>query len=142
MWRDYGANHTGFCVGYNLKIPALFNKGGGDVRYYDKLPIIIPSPIHDKLHTMKQFHDQYFSKLKQWEFEEEYRLLKRFPEPATAAHRTITLPDEALLEIIFGAKIDPKHKKEIMEFANEHLPKVKLLQAHLTDNEQIEITSA
>lgn len=134
MWTSYSADHTGFCVGYNPKIAFKFFGGGGEVRYLDELPIIMPTPIHD--HETQHFF-QVFSKLKKWNYEEEYRAHKFHPQPATVAQRTITLPIEAYTEIIFGAKIDSRDKKEITDIVKNTLPNMILRQAQLADNGEI-----
>lgn len=136
MWKAYSADHTGFCIGYDPKNTFKFFGGGGEVNYVDELPIIMPTPIHD---YETQHFLQVFSKLKKWTYEEEYRVHKFYPEPATKEQRTITLPVEAHTEIIFGANVDEQDKKEITDIAKTTLPNVALRQARLTDSDEIKI---
>ena len=138
MWTEYSAGHTGFCIGYNPKIAFKLFGGGGEVQYLDELPIIMPTPIHDRefQHSL-----QVFSKQMKWSYEEEYRVHKFHPEPATVAQRTITLPIDAYTEIIFGAKIDPQDRNDIIDIARNAFPNVKLLQARLTENGEITINT-
>lgn len=133
MWKSYSADHTGFCVGFNPKIAFSFFGGGGEVRYLNELPIIMPPPIHDQ--DTQHFH-QVFSKLKKWEYEEEYRVHKFHINPSEL-QRTITLPIEAYSEIIFGAHIDQQDKKEITDIVKINFPQVALRQSKLTDNNEI-----
>ena len=142
MWEAYSNNHTGFCVGFNPRIMFPFLGGGGPVFYCDELPTIYPTP---KDSMEEQHGKQVFSKLRKWEFEEEYRTHK-FNEKGFAKdengrdERVIVLPAEAYTEVILGALATPEVKSQIIEAVRQILPHVTLKQAIL-DNQGIRIVT-
>ncbi len=133
MWKSYASNHTGFCIGFKSII--LFNDpehfgGGGEVIYYNELPIIHPNDSFEEQSTK-----QTFSKEIKWEFEEEYRLHKFWQAPADRQQRTATVPSDAYYEIIFGAKMTEEQKQEIKNAVDIATLTVQYRQAVLLDNE-------
>jgi hypothetical protein len=127
MWKTYSADHSGFCVGFHtiplLKLSQYFG-GGGEVLYYDELPIIKPFDLIEKQH-----HLQIFSKLRKWEFEKEYRLTK-----FNIQTRQVKVPNEIFAELIFGYKISVVHKNEISVIVRDRFPLVKLFESTLNKN--------
>jgi hypothetical protein len=122
MWDYYANHHTGFCIGFNT-IP-LFNLseffgGGGEVTYFDELPIIKETDSFEKKHFL-----QINSKLRKWEFEKEYRLTK-----FKIQNRQVKLPNEIFAEIILGAKLSGDAKNEIIRITSQKFPNAKILQA-------------
>jgi hypothetical protein len=99
MWDKYADNSKGICVGFDPKLMFPHLGGGGNVLYYDELPIIYPTPKHS---LEEHITLQVYSKLKKWEFEEEYRTQKYSPDGFTRKSRVIELPPEAYKEIIIG----------------------------------------
>ena len=134
MWDMYSNGHTGFCVGFDPNIMLRnMGTGGGKVRYYDELPVIYPTPKHS---FSMQMNLQVFCKLKEWEFEQEYRTYKFSINPLTLNNRIQIVPPEAYKELIFGAKIPDKVVKAIIDSLPKeigHLEK-KLKRAQLIDN--------
>ena len=122
MWDKYACNHTGFCVGFHtiplFKITEYFG-AGGEVSYYDELPIIKGTESLEKKHSL-----QIHSKLNKWDFEQEYRLTK-----FNVKSRIAKIPAEIFAEIKFGAKISEKAKNEIIEIAKKDFPNTKKFQA-------------
>ncbi|MBN1185559.1 MAG: DUF2971 domain-containing protein [Bacteroidales bacterium] len=111
MWTSYSENHQGFCIGFNTVLLFDHLGGGGIVNYYDTLPIIRPAPLH----SYEQQHIlQVFSKLRQWEYEQEYRTHKFYPNGATRDQRLISVPPQAFKEIIFGNKMPDPIKEQIL----------------------------
>ena len=99
MWESYSDNHQGFCVGFNTIRLFQHLGGGGDVNYYDELPIIYPTPKY----TYEQQHILLvFSKLRKWDYEEEYRAHKFYPYVPTDNQRRIQLPSACYEKLIFG----------------------------------------
>jgi len=137
MWIKYSANHSGFCIGFDPIITFKFFGGGGEVKYYDELPIIYPTPKHD---METQHFLQVFSKLKKWEFEQEYRVHKFHYEP-NGLQRQIILPKEAYKEIILGAKIEKKTKEEIIDAVRKDLSHIQIKQASLGEDNKIIIAN-
>lgn len=111
MWTSYSDDHQGFCIGFNTKMLFEYLGGGGVVNYYDTLPIILPAPLH----SYEQQHIlQVFSKLRQWEYEQEYRTHKFYPTGATPNQRLISVPPQAFKEIIFGNRMPDAIKEQIL----------------------------
>lgn len=107
MWNYYSDNGKGFCVGFNT-IPLLnlskYFGDGGNVSYYDTLPIIKEIDPPEKKHFL-----QIYSKLRKWEFEKEYRLTKFNIE-----NRQVVIPSEFFSQIIIGDKMSDDFKTEII----------------------------
>jgi len=111
MWGKYSDNHAGFCVGFHPKLMFKFMGGGGDVKYYETLPDIMPMDTFDDEHFK-----QVFSKEKKWEFEQEYRTHKFYEQHlATEEDRRIKLPTNCFKEVIFGHDMALDQRKEIIE---------------------------
>jgi hypothetical protein len=125
MWQKYSNNSQGFCVGYNSKI--LFNElgGGGEVKYYDELPIILPEPIMSH-HEINYY--SIFSKENKWNFEKEYRTHTFFENPATIENRQIKLPKEAFNKIILGKNISNENKIQIINSVREHIGNIPIIE--------------
>jgi hypothetical protein len=136
MWEDYGKKHSGFCVGFNPKITFKLFGGGGKVEYFEELPIILPAPFDS---YKEQWRKQIYSKLEKWGFEQEYRTQKLYYTPPSNEERTITLPKEALTELILGAEISEPNKKTIIELAQKELPHINIFQAEITKEKGIVI---
>lgn len=128
MWNKYSNNGIGFCVGFYPKV--LFNHlgGGGPVQYWDELPEI----NHDDEYPIERFK-QVFSKERKWEFEQEYRTHKFYPDPASILDRQIVIPPEAYKEIIFGWQMDDTTKNEIIDICNDQKIKVEFYVSSLAD---------
>ena len=124
MWGKYTLNHSGFCVGFKT-IPLFqlteYFGSGGEVNYDDELPIIRETDELEKKHFL-----QIHSKLKKWEFEEEYRLTK-----FNVKNRVIEIPTEIFAEIRLGAKISEEAEKEILEIVRMNFPNAKKYKAKL-----------
>lgn len=112
MWVKYANNHSGFCIGYNSRILFESLGGGGKVEYVDTLPIIMPDPIMDR---DTQRYKQVYNKLKEWEFEKEYRTQKFWFNGASRSDRQIEIPKEAFHSIILGKNITDLNRHAIID---------------------------
>ena len=126
MWKHYGDNHKGFCVGFDTKIlcdSGLFGSGG-DVVYYDQLPLLsVDEPVEERV--VKSI----FSKLRDpYKNEDEYRLTKSWPHEATDNDRTKEAPIDSVVCIILGRDMTDIDKNEIKEIRTEVYPTVKLIE--------------
>lgn len=121
MWKKYANNRSGFCIGYDTKclVSGYPNIGGGNVEYVQELPRIHPSDQGIKSHVV-----QIITKEKKWTFEEEYRLFINGPNKLETNQRLLKIPDECVKEIIFGAEMTEKNKKEIRQIAKKRFPNV------------------
>lgn len=126
MWEYYGDNYKGFCIGFDTKIlcdSGLFG-GGGDVVYYDELPLLsVDEPVDSRV--VKSI----FSKLRDpYENEDEYRLTKSWPYEATIADRTKVVPIDSVVCLVLGRDMTDVYKKEIKEIRTEIYPTAKLIE--------------
>ncbi len=127
MWEKYGASNKGVCFGFDKD--KLFNVvgGGGPVIYTDNLPII-RNFIDD---TMTQHIKRtFFKNRKKWEFEEEYRLHKRWPldNPPSDDDRNIQMLDDTIVEILLGSAMPDQYKNEIRSIAAKQCPNAKIIE--------------
>lgn len=114
MWEKYGANHKGICFGFDKDKLFKVVGGGGPVIYTDNLPII-RNFVDD---TMTQHIKRTFYKERtKWEFEEEYRLHKRWPldTPPSNDDRNIQMLDNTIVEIILGSAMPEPYKDEVRD---------------------------
>lgn len=72
LWDYYAPIPEGFVVGLDTRIIFPDFGGGGPVQYVDNIPVIKPEPIMSS-HT--QMAIQFYSKLENWRWEEEYRTI-------------------------------------------------------------------
>jgi hypothetical protein len=129
MWEKYADGHKGYCVGFHGK--ELFSDHErfgftGDVEYMDTLPI-----IHPDEELLDKAFKKVFSKLKHWEFEEEYRTTKIMEKPKNNDWRTVPVDSKKYVEIVFGAEISKSDKDEITLLATSSFPNIKLRQSEV-----------
>ena len=126
MWEDYGDNHQGFCIGFDSKL--LFESKiagkGGYVDYVEELPKIYPEP---KMDFLTQAKLQIFSKLKKWEFEEEYRLHIIRGKNIEIADRRKYPPSSAFKEIIIGENMPEEDLEELKSSIPDVLKHVEII---------------
>jgi hypothetical protein len=131
MWNKYSNNQTGFCVGFHTKALFKFLGGGGPVQYVDELPTIKPTPWHS---FDEQRYLREFSKLRYWEFEEEYRTMIFGKDGLDADSRKRKLTADVYKEIIIGDKITNENKTKIEAIMKETLPNVIIRRQKISDN--------
>lgn len=128
MWENYSRNLTGICVGFHtiplFKLPGVFG-GGGEVTYYDELPIIKATDSFEK-----QSFLQIYSKLEKYKFEKEYRLTKMY----NRKDRIVVIPTEIYAEIIIGANIEHSAKQFIKTIISERFPSIIIKQANIKES--------
>ncbi len=91
--------------------------------YVDKLPVI--DFINDDFKT-KHIKNIFF-KEKCWAFEKEYRLHKFWGYSPSKDERNITMPEDCIIEVIFGKNISEKNKNEITELMKKKHPNTKII---------------
>ena len=152
MWSHYCYNHKGVCIGLDIdkvmeSVPQMFGTIYLeplilDVQYQD----IIERP--NAYHTTKDlFSYQWRTKAKEWEYEQEVRLVVPSPYAAYAAftpqqaeqnkeiwdwreiHHYMPLKGECFESIYFGVNIDEQEKEKIIQFVRKKLnPHINLYQ--------------
>ena len=130
MWNKYANKGKGFCIGFRT-IPLFelsqYFGGGGEVIYYDELPIIKESDPLEKKHFL-----QIHSKLRIYEFEKEYRVTK-----FNIKNRKATIPNNIFVEIIIGDKMTDEMKNEIIELAKQKFSHVSISIANFNDKDKL-----
>lgn len=158
MWSHYCYNHKGVCIGLNLdkvmeSVPPMFGTIYFkpfvlDVNYQEIIER--PSaycPSADRLRY------QWITKAKEWEYEQEVRLVMPRPSFAYAAltpeqakhpkktldwrkiHIYLPLNSDCFESIYFGVNIDPTEKKIITKYARKKLnPQINLYQMEVDPN--------
>ncbi|MBR3546360.1 MAG: DUF2971 domain-containing protein [Bacteroidaceae bacterium] len=158
MWSHYCYNHKGVCVGLNMdkvmeSVPPMFGQSYLkplviDVQYKK----IIERP-NKYAPTKDLFTYQWQTKAKDWEYEQEVRLVIPEPSPRYAAltpeqadsskesldwreiHHYMPLKGECFESIYFGVNTDKSEIERLSQFAREKLnPQIKLYQMKVDEN--------
>lgn len=158
MWSHYCWNHSGICVGLDLDkvmdvVPDMFGTTFlkllvFDVKYQD----LIERPDAYYYDEPPMYY-QWRTKAKEWEYEQEVRLIVKNPNPAYAAftseqakqkkkewdwkeiHHYLPLNGDCFESIYFGVKIDSKEKEKIINYARTKLtPDIKLYQMKVDED--------
>lgn len=122
MWEKYGDNHKGICIGFDSEKLFSIAGGGGPVIYTETLPVIKYGEDDNMSHFIK---NTYYKKAK-WSFEEEYRLHKRWKDQVSTENRNITLPSDAIVEVVLGKLISDHNRSEIKGLLDNYYPNAKL----------------
>lgn len=111
MWSKYADSNRGFCIAFDTsKLVSLFAMGK-KVEYGD-LPIV--DPIRDDINV--QIEKEYFHKSKAYEFESEYRFIKRIPN---YEDRYLELPWGTIVGVKLGKDMPDDDKQEIRKILFE-----------------------
>ena len=124
MWSHYANSHKGFCIGFNKdELYSSVNGMLAKVNYSENMPRIPMFSVGNEtlpiLLSTKSSH---------WEYEEEYRIVKVF-----AANKVFKLNDAAFKEIIFGCRMNPESKQEIIKIAKSKSSKIRLYDSVIDD---------
>jgi len=124
LWSHYAAGHTGICLKFIATSSTDFFGSSLPVKYSPKYPDI------DILKTSPedQVEAFLFTKAIDWKYEKEWRIIHHEKGPGDRK-----FPKEFLVEVIFGAGIDPKDRSAIAEWVKDRDPPIKLSQALLAD---------
>lgn len=158
MWSHYCYNHKGACVGLDLdkvleSVPPMFGEIYLeplvlDVQYTD----IIERPSGYPF-TPEIFDYQWKTKAKDWEYEQEVRLVMPDPSDMYAAltpeqakhpketwdwreiHHYMPLKGECFESIYFGVNTEQTEKEKMIQYARKKLnPQINLYQMRVDDN--------
>lgn len=100
MWSHYAQNHKGYIIGFDSE-HSFFEYGVTKVQYSDERPYLDPT-------QSKQDASIFYTKSKDWKYEEEYRKSMGFVEPIILENGNTLLPfpdepphpnDEALRQV-------------------------------------------
>ena len=158
MWSHYCYNHKGICIGLDIdkvldSVPPMFGTiylkpFVLDVNYYD----IIERPSAYGPSAEQRMY-QWTTKAKEWEYEQEVRLIMPKPSQAYAAltleqakhpkevwnwreiRRYLPLKGECFESIYFGINTDQTEKDTIMKYARKKLnPQINIYQMRIDCN--------
>lgn len=157
MWSHYCYSHKGVCIGLDMdkvmeSVPLMFGTIYQqplvvDVHYKD---IIERPDAHNRKNDI--YYYQWGTKGKDWEYEQEVRLVISNPSPMYAAltpqqaeqkremwrwreiHCYMALKAESFESIYFGVNIEQKEKDEIVQYVKELNPQINLYQMNIDDN--------
>lgn len=123
LWSHYAASHTGICLKFIATEYTPFFGQAQQVKYrstYPQIGILKHSPD-------KQVEAFLLTKAKDWKYEEEWRII----DHVNGSGRK-DFPDELLVEVVFGARIDPKDKEEVLSWISKRKKPVQVSQAILS----------
>ena len=124
MWSHYADSHRGYCIGFDKFELADSTRGMiGKVTYSSSFPKI---QMFDENYA--SFSRILMTKSKHWEYEDEYRITK-----SDASRKVFKFKDTAIKEIIFGCKIDQRHRKKIISIAKAKSSPIKLFDCVIDD---------
>ena len=143
MWDEYAVNHSGIAV----KIKPSLSKDSKfkrfqEVRYQDKRPSLYKDPtlfIEDSLFGDKEkviarcLSEIIYTKTREWEHEEEYRLVIPVLDHE-ASWNTLRYHPEEISELYLGAKIEKLVENEMVSSAKAKNPKIKIYRARFHKN--------
>ena len=158
MWSHYCYNHKGVCIGLDIdkvmeSVPPMFG-----LTYIEPLVIdvqyknIIERP-NAYCYTKDMFYYQWQTKAKEWEYEQEVRLVMPNPSSLYAAltpaqakhpkemwdsreiHRYMPLKGECFDSIYFGVNTDLSEKEKIIRYIRKEInPQIKPFQMCVDEN--------
>lgn len=154
MWSHYCGNHKGVCIGLNMdevkkSVPPMF---GTIYLEPEELEVHYQDILKRPSNVRSSWYYQWQTKAKEWEYEQEVRLVIKEPSPLYAAltpeqaerkgemdwrevHHYMPLRGECFESIYFGINIDPKEKEKLINYALTYLnPNLKVYQMAVDEN--------
>lgn len=146
MWAHYADSHRGVCVGFctnhledfstQIFKDKRFPGGLYKVNYVDDYPVI--DLFDPKRVPGVGFMIAVTTKSRNWEYEEEYRLLVTRPGPLRNYvlrddDRPYALGDEAIVSVIMGCRMPPEQREEVKAVLRKKSAKIDLFHARVKD---------
>lgn len=130
MWSHYADSHYGFCVGLDRNI--LFETCKpfvqmGEVIYDNSFPEIV---INED--ATKSILKLTMTKSIEWSYEKEYRML------SYGNRKVVTIPNEAIKEILIGHRMKEEYKNEIYKLVENKFKDTKIYETQM-NNEYFKI---
>lgn len=132
MWAHYADSHKGICIKYNLEKlkKTTINKTKEYVSFYNDVKYSNNNINKCSEKDFINLKDAFFLKGKEWEYENELRLLY-YNLNDNSEHRAICIPD-CIEAIYFGLKCSEEDKKTIATIIQDketiHKNKIKLFE--------------
>lgn len=147
MWDEYAQGHSGIAIRIepNLEKDSKFQRFQ-EVKYQDERPTVYDSPtqfIQDSLFGDKDqiiawcLDKIIYTKTRDWEHEEEYRLVVPVLNHETPWDILPYHPEE-VTELYLGARIENSVKDEIVGYARTRNPEIRIFRAELESNEELD----
>ena len=133
MWAHYASMHSGICVG--LSVPNLEEFMDQmakkrilidlmTIRYSETLPKVDFFRAMIEMDTPSDFYELVGVKSSHWSYEQEYRLVY-----SEKTNIPVEFGPRAIAQLVFGCRIDPKNKEQILKLCRTHLSHIQLFQA-------------
>ena len=111
MWSHYADSHKGVCVGYKLNLLSQFVHEEQPlrnyrIRYSSVPPLSLISGPNSQDTILHLARDILMTKSSDWAYEKEHRFWAAIPEMSKAGGGIIDVGVEAVVDVIFGAKVD------------------------------------
>ena len=125
-WSHYADKHRGFCVGFHtLNLKAFLEKCGPlldlrSVNYTEEYPLINAYKTSDEEKTNKIV----WTKSKDWEYENEYRILW-----LNGANKLLRIRDGVIRRVVLGCQVNPTDKTELITTLRSRADRISLFQA-------------
>jgi hypothetical protein len=149
MWSHYAQSHKGFLVEFKIPHPTIewvhdaFNIQA--IKYQDEFPklslsMLNPSNLFHDGRALEFVTNQYLVKSKDWEYENEFRVLAHDYDPNNFSSLLKVIPPEYISSVILGAKLQDEHpnKKKLIDaisfFNNKFQQDIKIYQAAMKPN--------
>lgn len=123
MWSHYAQSHQGFVIEFRIQQPFIYGPAPDvltllKVIYTDKFPktVLPPVPLtpwsNDFFRIMDQMvKNQFLTKSIEWEYEEEFRVLKHDYDPNNENSLLVKFPPLSIASVILGAKLNSDDEK-------------------------------
>lgn len=117
MWSHYADSHRGICLEFDTNLEP-FSKSF-EVIYDSNIPVIESDLLFEEEHTFESFKKLLSFKSKDWEHEEELRLLHQ------EKNKKYLYPRYALKAIYFGLKTNQTDLEIVCSLVRTHNPTIK-----------------
>ena len=125
MWSHYAENHSGICLEFKVTTDSLFGSAQ-KVKYDESYPVIRRFDSS----AQQQFDSSFLTKSKQWEYEKEWRIIKKIEN-----QQNFKFPKHLLTGVILGCKVTYEGRKQVLQWLKEGNSKAKLYKAFKKDKE-------
>jgi len=122
MWSHYGDRHRGVCVGFRREVLSdnAPTRSGGEPLYHG--PTKVNYTDRRSVSTQEVIH----WKSDIWSYEEEERLVTDSLRDGEGGPGVGTVPNEAIAEIVLGARVSKGNVDKVCELLSAHRPDVVL----------------
>jgi hypothetical protein len=152
MWAHYASNHSGICIGFDSGLPPF--DAAREVKYAEERPSV--AVLHQDRPYAEVLEQVLFTKSRHWEYEAEWRCVKRPVRQGELQYyqqilgQDPTLEDEiadllaseggagqyefapsALRRIYLGARIGVGMRRRILDLVDKHRVGARLMQMEL-----------